>query len=155
MAHLQGRATRDSFSSSMLLFALSFIAYQQIAVPVITWSCNKFRELIAVKVLHTSLLNTAVVTFKVLSLGSYAPMPGPRMHCVSCNTFNTVSLSGIESRSDTAGPGFNGVRFTVVFFCPSLQKGLVVGDVISTGSTECLSMKLALLLHVIGDCFLA
>jgi len=30
-----------------------------------------------VKVLHTSLLNTAMVTFKVLPLGSYAPMPAP------------------------------------------------------------------------------
>ena len=38
---------------------------------------NKVRELIAVKVLHTSLLNTTVVAFKVLPLGSYAPMPAP------------------------------------------------------------------------------
>ena len=38
---------------------------------------NKVRELIAVKVLYTSLLNTTVVTFKVLPLGSYAPMPAP------------------------------------------------------------------------------
>ena len=30
-----------------------------------------------VKVLHTSLLNTTVVAFKVLPLGSYAPMPAP------------------------------------------------------------------------------
>jgi len=28
-------------------------------------------------VLHTSLLNTTVVAFKVLPLGSYAPMPPP------------------------------------------------------------------------------
>jgi len=42
-----------------------------------TWSDNKVRELIAVKVLHTSLLNTTVVAFKVLPLGSYAPMPAP------------------------------------------------------------------------------
>ena len=35
---------------------------------------NKVRELIAVKVPHTSLLNTTVVAFKVLPLGSYAPM---------------------------------------------------------------------------------
>jgi len=35
-------------------------------------SDNKVRELI-----HTSLLNTTVVTFKVLPLGSYAPMPAP------------------------------------------------------------------------------
>ena len=33
---------------------------------------NKVRELIAVKVLHTSLLNTTVVAVKVLPLGSYA-----------------------------------------------------------------------------------
>ena len=38
---------------------------------------NKVRELIASKVLHTSWLNTAVVAFKVLPLGSYAPMPAP------------------------------------------------------------------------------
>jgi hypothetical protein len=38
------------------------------------WS-DKVRELIAVEVLHTSLLNNTVVAFKVLSLGNYAPMP--------------------------------------------------------------------------------
>jgi len=38
---------------------------------------NKVRKLIAVKVLHTSLLNTIVVAFKVLPLGSYATMPAP------------------------------------------------------------------------------
>jgi hypothetical protein len=36
------------------------------------WSDNKVRELIARKVLHTSLLNITVVAFKVLPLGSYA-----------------------------------------------------------------------------------
>jgi hypothetical protein len=36
------------------------------------WSDNKVRELIAVKVLRTSLLNITVVTFKVLPLGGYA-----------------------------------------------------------------------------------
>ena len=41
------------------------------------WKYNNVRELIAVKELHTSLLNTAVVAFKVLPLGSYAPMPTP------------------------------------------------------------------------------
>ena len=41
------------------------------------WCDNKVRELITVKVLHTSLLNTTVVAFKVLPLGSYAPMPAP------------------------------------------------------------------------------
>jgi len=42
-----------------------------------TWWNNKVRELIAVKVLHTSLLNTTMVALKVLPLGSYAPMPAP------------------------------------------------------------------------------
>jgi hypothetical protein len=47
--------------------------------PKRAWSDIKVRELITVKVLHTSLLNTTVVAFKVLPLGSYAPMsaPGP------------------------------------------------------------------------------
>ena len=40
-------------------------------------SVNKVRELIAVKVLHTSLLNTTVIAFKVLPLGSYTQMPAP------------------------------------------------------------------------------
>jgi len=39
-----------------------------------TWTYNKVREVIAVKVLHTSLLNTTVVAFKVLPLRSYALM---------------------------------------------------------------------------------
>jgi len=39
------------------------------------WYDNKVHKLIAVKVLHTSLLNTTMVAFKVLPLGSYAPMP--------------------------------------------------------------------------------
>jgi hypothetical protein len=42
-----------------------------------TWKNNKVRELMAVKVLHTSLLKTTVVAFKVLPLGSYAPMSAP------------------------------------------------------------------------------
>ena len=41
------------------------------------WKDNKVRELIAVKVLHISLLNITVVALKVLPLGSYAPMPAP------------------------------------------------------------------------------
>jgi len=41
------------------------------------WSYNKVRKLIAVKMLHTSLLNTTVVAFNVLPLGSYAPIPAP------------------------------------------------------------------------------
>ena len=47
------------------------------SLRVYTWSDNKVRELTAVKVLDTSLLNTTVVTFKVLPLGSYAMLPAP------------------------------------------------------------------------------
>jgi hypothetical protein len=42
-----------------------------------TRSVNKVRELIAVKVLHTSFLKTTMVALKVLPLGSYEPMPAP------------------------------------------------------------------------------
>jgi len=45
-----------------------------------TWSDNKGRKLITVEVLHTSLLNTTVFAFKVLSFGSYAPTPAPSPH---------------------------------------------------------------------------
>jgi hypothetical protein len=41
------------------------------------WSDKKVRELIAMKVLHISLLNITVVAFKVLPLGSYASIPAP------------------------------------------------------------------------------
>jgi hypothetical protein len=41
------------------------------------WSDNNIRKHIAVKVLHTSFLNISAVAFKVLPLGSYAPMPAP------------------------------------------------------------------------------
>jgi len=47
-------------------------------------SDNKVGELIAVKVPHTSLLNTTVVAFEVRPLGSYAPMFN--------KTFNVRSL---------------------------------------------------------------
>ena len=64
---------------------------------------------IAVKVLHTALLNTTVVAFKVLSLGSYAPMlaPSPPLknilelvlwnvlqscHCITCDVSKMPSF---------------------------------------------------------------
>jgi hypothetical protein len=42
-----------------------------------TWRDSKVRELISVKVIHTSLLNITVVALKVLPMGSYAQMPAP------------------------------------------------------------------------------
>ena len=60
-----------------------------------TWSDNKVRELIAVRVLHTSLLKTTVVAFKVLPLGSYTPMPA---HSPPVKTiFELVLWDGLQS----------------------------------------------------------
>jgi hypothetical protein len=57
---------------------MHFVGYQRFQNTYQhTWSDNKFHELIAVKTLRTSLLKTTVVAFKVLLLGSYAPMPAP------------------------------------------------------------------------------
>jgi len=51
------------------------LGYIRTKITDYTWYDNKVRELIAVKVLHTSLLNITVIAFK--GLGSYAPMPAP------------------------------------------------------------------------------
>ena len=51
--------------------------YHYIYIYIYLRIVSKVRELIAIKVLHTSLLNTTVVAFKVLPLGSYASMPAP------------------------------------------------------------------------------
>jgi hypothetical protein len=60
-----------------------------------TWSDNKVCELIAVKVLHTLLMKTIVVTFKVLPLGSHAPMQAlsPPFKTV----LELVLLNGLQS----------------------------------------------------------
>ena len=79
-------ATRSPSFPKILLLSritivyLSFVSCYSVTdgcSEVNTWSDKKVRELIAVRVLHTSLLNTTVVAFKVLPLGSYAPMPAP------------------------------------------------------------------------------
>ena len=65
------------------------------------------------KVLHTSLLNTIVVTFKVLPLGSYAPMPAPSppfktilelvlwnglqsCHCITPDIINVIKIPSFQ-----------------------------------------------------------
>jgi hypothetical protein len=45
---------------------ISVCAYLNLYPELSTWSDNKVRELIAVKMLHTILLNITVVAFKVL-----------------------------------------------------------------------------------------
>jgi len=59
-----------------------------------TWD-DKVRELIAVKVVPTSLLNTTVVAFKVLPLGSYAlfPVPSPPFKTI----LELVLWNGLQS----------------------------------------------------------
>jgi len=64
-------------SSTVHIYTQTVHRTTQLTQTTHTWPDNKVRELIAVKVLHTSLLNTTVVTFKVLPLGSYALMPAP------------------------------------------------------------------------------
>jgi hypothetical protein len=59
------------------------------------WCDNKVRELNAVKVLHTSLLNTTMVAFKLLPLGSYASMPAPIPHFKTI--LELVLWSGLQS----------------------------------------------------------
>ena len=77
------------------------------------WSDNKVHEIIAVKVLHTSLLNTTMVAFKVLPLGSYAPMPVPsapfktilglvlwnglqRCRCITPDVINVIKMPSFQ-----------------------------------------------------------
>ena len=74
---------------------------------------NKVREIIAVKVLHTYLRNTTVVAFKVLPLGSYAPMlvPSPPFktilemvmwnglqscRCITPDAINVIKMSSFQ-----------------------------------------------------------
>jgi hypothetical protein len=76
------------------------------------WSDNKVRELIAVKVLHILLLKTTMVAFKVLSLGSYAPMPASSSpfktilelvwnglqshHCITPDVINIIKMPSFQ-----------------------------------------------------------
>jgi hypothetical protein len=80
----------------------------------LTWSDNKVCELIAVEVLHTSLLNITVTAFEVLPLGSYAPMPAPSppfktilelvlwnvLQRCRCIKPDVIKLRGFESASE-------------------------------------------------------
>jgi len=60
-----------------------------------TWSDNKVSELIAVKVVHKLLLNTTMVTFKILPFGSCAPMPAPSPPCKTI--LELVLWNGLQS----------------------------------------------------------
>jgi len=89
-------------------------------LELFTWTDNKVRELIAVKVLHTSLLNTTVVALKVLPLGSYAPMPEPSPH------FNTilelVLWNGLQSCCCITPDVINVIKMPSFQYIPYLRK---------------------------------
>jgi hypothetical protein len=90
------------------------------------WSGNKVRELIAVKVLHTSLLNITLVAFKVLPLGSYAPMsePSPSFEtilelvlwnglqscCHHCDQYAFLSIFPLSSGTEKSNWGLDPVN---------------------------------------------
>ena len=84
-----------------------------VATSAYTRSDNKVRELIAVILLHTSLLNTTVVAFKVLPLRIYAPMPAPSppfktilelvlwnglqsCRCITPDVINVIKMSSFQ-----------------------------------------------------------
>ena len=91
---------------------MKFVLYSK---PILrhTYYNNKVRELIAVKLLHTSLLNTTVVASKLLPLGSYAPMSEPIPHfktilemilwnglqscrCISPHVINVIKMPSFQ-----------------------------------------------------------
>jgi hypothetical protein len=121
-----------------------------------TWSDNKVRELIAVKVLHASLLNVTVVAFKVLPFGSYAPMsaPGPPFKTIlelvlwnglqSCrrvipdviNIINMPSVfplsSGIEESHWGLDPVNRGSVLVQLFVCSLQTPSQTSSDILAT-----------------------
>ena len=73
--HLKYRYIKCAFHFSLQLLFEAVISL--VFTRCSTWSDNKVRELIAVKLLQSSLLNTTMITLKVLPLGSYASIPAP------------------------------------------------------------------------------
>jgi hypothetical protein len=68
---------------------------QAVALACSTWSDNKVRELVAVNIPHTSLLNITVVALKALLLGSCAPMQAPSSPFITI--LELVLLNGLQS----------------------------------------------------------
>jgi len=92
-----------------------------------TWSDNKVRELIAVKVLHTSLLNTTVVAFEVLPLGSYAPMPAPNR--LFKTILELVMLNGLQSCRCITPDSINIIKMhSLQYFLYLTEQKKVIGD---------------------------
>jgi hypothetical protein len=87
------------------------------------WSDNKVRELVAVKVQHTSLLNISVIAFKVLPLGSYVPMPTPSPPFKTI--LELVLWSGLQSCRRITPDVINVIKmpsFQCFFYLPEQKK---------------------------------
>ena len=83
----------------------------------------RVRELFVVKMLHTSVLNTTVVTFKVLPLGRNAPIPAPSPPFKT--VLELVLWSGLQSCSCIALDVINVIKmpsFKYKGFCPVLPR---------------------------------
>jgi len=96
------------------------VYYSRAYLSLCTWSDNKVRELIGVKVLHTSLMNTTVVAFKVLPLGTYAPMPAPSLPFQTI--LELVLWNGLQSCRCTTPNVINVIKM------PSFQYFLYLGE---------------------------
>jgi hypothetical protein len=89
-------------------------------------SDNKVRELIAVEVLHTSLLNISVVAFGVLPLGSYAPMPAPSLPFNSI--LELVLWNGLQSCCRITPDIINVIQIrSVHYFIYLWEQKIVIG----------------------------
>jgi len=78
---MQTKLTRSTSQSVLLLPIIQRIMQIPFTTTCLQGNVRgrtiKLAKLFAVKVLQTSLLNTTLVAFEVLPLGSYAPMPAP------------------------------------------------------------------------------
>jgi hypothetical protein len=85
------------------------------------------RLLIAVKVLHTSLLNIIVVAFKVLPLGSYALMPPPSPPLKTI--LELVLWNGLQSRCRIIPDVINVIKMpSFQYFLYFWEQEKVIGD---------------------------
>jgi hypothetical protein len=92
----------------------------QMVLRVKTWCDNKARELIAVEVLHTSLVNITVVAFKLLPLGSHALILEPS---TSFKTILELILwNGIQSCSRITPDFINVIKFPSFRYFLSFQE---------------------------------
>ena len=120
-------------------------------------SCNdsKVRELIAVKVLHTIFLNTAVVAFKVLPLGSYAPIPAPSPPFKTI--LELVLWIGLQSCRCITPDVINGIKclpLNISFIFGNRKKSLGVRSCEQAGCSNtaiCLVAKNSSLLLFFGE----